>query len=79
MIAADHDRRFYLTGTHQFIKGQAGFLTFSLSEPADTGHGLRGMNERVTSMGGRLVARPRPSGGFQVTVVLPLSGAGAGG
>ncbi|MFZ1282730.1 MAG: sensor histidine kinase [Propionicimonas sp.] len=46
---------------------------------SDPGHGLRGMNERVTSMGGRLVARPRPSGGFQVTVVLPLSGAGAGG
>ncbi len=42
------------------------------SEP---GHGLRGMHERVTSMGGRMVARPRPSGGFQVTVVLPLTAA----
>lgn len=41
------------------------------------GHGLRGMNERVTSMGGRMVARPRPSGGFQVTVVLPLTAATA--
>jgi len=39
------------------------------------GHGLRGMHERVTSMGGRMVARPRPSGGFQVTVVLPLPAA----
>jgi signal transduction histidine kinase len=36
-----------------------------------TGHGLRGMNERVSSMGGRLLTRSRPSGGFQVTAVLP--------
>ncbi len=42
-------------------------------QATDPGHGLRGMNERVTSMGGRMVARPRPSGGFQVTVVLPLT------
>jgi len=38
----------------------------------EPGHGLRGMNERVTAMGGRLIARPRPAGGFQVTAVLPL-------
>jgi len=38
------------------------------------GHGLRGMNERVVAMGGKLVARPRPRGGFQVTAVLPLPG-----
>jgi signal transduction histidine kinase len=38
-----------------------------------TGHGLRGMNERVSSMGGRLLTRSRPSGGFQVTAVLPNS------
>ncbi|MEA4943955.1 MAG: sensor histidine kinase [Propionicimonas sp.] len=42
------------------------------TQTAQPGHGLRGMNERVTSMGGRMVARPRPSGGFQLTVVLPL-------
>ena len=42
-------------------------------QPTEPGHGLRGMTERVTSMGGRMVARPRPSGGFQVTVVLPLT------
>jgi signal transduction histidine kinase len=44
-------------------------------QPSQHGHGLRGMHERVTSMGGRMVARPRPSGGFQVTVVLPLPAA----
>ncbi|MCW5951910.1 MAG: sensor histidine kinase [Propionibacteriaceae bacterium] len=42
-------------------------------QTTEPGHGLRGMTERVTSMGGRMVARPRPSGGFQVTVVLPLT------
>jgi signal transduction histidine kinase len=36
------------------------------------GHGLRGMNERITSMGGQLLTRSRPSGGFQVTAVLPI-------
>ncbi len=38
------------------------------------GHGLRGMNERVTSMGGQLLTRSRPSGGYQVTAVLPIRG-----
>lgn len=43
------------------------------SESAESGgHGLRGMNERVTSMGGQLLTRSRPSGGFQVTAVLPV-------
>lgn len=36
------------------------------------GHGLQGMNERVASMGGTLITRARPQGGFQVTAVLPL-------
>ncbi|MEU6477547.1 sensor histidine kinase [Streptomyces sp. NPDC047017] len=37
-----------------------------------TGHGLIGMRERAASVGGRLRARPRPEGGFTVTVDLPL-------
>jgi signal transduction histidine kinase len=40
--------------------------------PQNPGHGLRGMHERVSSMGGRLLTRARPSGGFQVTAVLPI-------
>ena len=40
--------------------------------PQNPGHGLRGMSERVSAMGGRLLTRARPSGGFQVTAVLPL-------
>jgi signal transduction histidine kinase len=41
--------------------------------PQNPGHGLRGMHERVASMGGRLLTRARPSGGFQVTAVLPIA------
>lgn len=37
------------------------------------GHGLQGMRERVTSMGGRLDAAPVESGGFRVHAVLPLT------
>lgn len=36
------------------------------------GHGLRGMSERVASMGGRLEAHPQPRGGFLVRAALPL-------
>ena len=39
----------------------------------EPGHGLRGMNERVAAMGGRLTARPLPAGGFQVMAILPLA------
>ncbi len=37
------------------------------------GHGIRGMRERVGIVGGTLSAGPRPSGGFRVSAVLPLS------
>ena len=36
------------------------------------GHGLQGMRERVTSMGGRLSAGPRKEGGFCVMAKLPV-------
>jgi signal transduction histidine kinase len=35
------------------------------------GHGLRGMRERIESVGGHLEAEPDPSGGFTVTAQLP--------
>ena len=37
------------------------------------GHGLVGMRERATMLGGSLEAGPTPGGGFRVTTVLPLS------
>lgn len=39
------------------------------------GNGLRGMRERVESMGGQLVARPQPGGGFLVRAMIPMPGA----
>jgi signal transduction histidine kinase len=36
------------------------------------GHGLTGMRERVTLLGGSLSAGPAPNGGFVVSAVLPL-------
>nr|MDQ3641912.1 sensor histidine kinase [Actinomycetota bacterium] len=42
--------------------------------PGDgTGHGLVGMRERVTLLGGQLRAGPRAEGGFCVEARLPLS------
>jgi signal transduction histidine kinase len=40
----------------------------------EAGHGLLGMRERVSVYGGRLVARPRPEGGFELVATLPLDG-----
>ncbi|MFI7487674.1 sensor histidine kinase [Micromonospora echinaurantiaca] len=36
------------------------------------GHGLAGMRERVTALGGELAAGPRPGGGFRVAARLPV-------
>ncbi|GAA0938620.1 sensor histidine kinase [Actinocorallia libanotica] len=42
--------------------------------PPVPGTGLLGMRERVTALGGRLRAGPRPEGGFTVRAELPLGG-----
>lgn len=40
--------------------------------PGRAGHGLAGMRERVSALGGSLVTGPRPEGGFAVTATLPV-------
>jgi signal transduction histidine kinase len=42
--------------------------------PATNGHGLAGMRERVTLLGGTFTAGPAPGGGFEVTAQLPTGG-----
>ncbi len=39
------------------------------------GRGLAGLRERTAAAGGTLSAEPTPSGGFELSVTLPLSGA----
>jgi signal transduction histidine kinase len=43
------------------------------SPPGGPGHGLRGMRERVTMLGGALAAGAEPDGGYTVRAVLPLT------
>ena len=43
--------------------------------PTPGGHGIVGMRERVTALGGRLSAGPRPDGGYRVFAELPLRAA----
>lgn len=44
----------------------------SVPQPDRSGHGIRGMRERVTALGGILTAEPTPDGGFAVTALVPL-------
>ncbi|WP_329069050.1 sensor histidine kinase [Streptomyces sp. NBC_01429] len=42
-------------------------------EPDGGGHGLIGMRERVTALGGTLTAAPRYGGGFRTQAILPVN------
>ena len=48
-------------------------LVVSGARAAEGGHGLVGMRERATMLGGGLEAGPTGDGGFRVTAVLPVS------
>jgi signal transduction histidine kinase len=41
--------------------------------PAQAGHGIAGMRERVGMYGGEFHAGPRPGSGFRVTARFPLT------
>ncbi|MFI1863560.1 sensor histidine kinase [Streptomyces jumonjinensis] len=45
-------------------------------EASDGGHGLLGMRERVSALGGRLSTGPRFGGGYRVQAILPLQAHG---
>jgi len=47
------------------------------SPPAEPGHGLAGMRERVTLYGGKISVGPQAGGGFRVSAALPLAANGA--
>jgi signal transduction histidine kinase len=49
----------------------AGTTSGGGQRPAGTGLGLIGMRERVTALGGHLLAGPRDGGGFQVRAEFP--------
>ena len=51
----------------------AGMADGDGTRSAGTGLGLIGMRERVTALGGRLLAGPRDEGGFRVHAELPAS------
>ncbi|MFC7375138.1 sensor histidine kinase [Brachybacterium sp. GCM10030268] len=44
----------------------------TVAATSGSGHGLRGMQERVSLLGGSLVVGPDPSGGWTVSAVLPF-------
>jgi signal transduction histidine kinase len=51
----------------------------AMAAPDGTGHGLRGMRERVAAYGGRLQAGPRAAGGFAVAACIPYRPSGKDG
>jgi signal transduction histidine kinase len=52
--------------------GQAGPSAAADTAPVGRGFGLAGMRERVELLGGTFNAAPTPTGGFEVSAVLPF-------
>lgn len=46
----------------------------TLTAPAEEGHGIAGMRERATALGGTFEAGPRAEGGWRVAARLPVTG-----
>jgi two-component system sensor histidine kinase DesK len=49
------------------------------SDRDGAGHGLAGLSERAQALHGRVLAGPRPSGGYRLAVEVPVTGFGGGG
>ena len=49
-----------------------GTAALATPQPIPAGHGLAGMRERATALGGQLDAGPRDTGGWRVRALLPL-------
>jgi signal transduction histidine kinase len=69
-VSVDHDAGAVLL---RVANGPGGPADPSANENRP-GHGLTGMRERVSLLGGSLSAGPAPEGGFVVSAVLPLGG-----
>jgi signal transduction histidine kinase len=59
------------------VINQSSSLAKSTPPPEGEGHGLIGMRERLTMLGGTLDAGPRRDGGFRVAARVPLKAAGS--
>jgi signal transduction histidine kinase len=76
-----HGRHVTRVGVHvTYRRGQVGLEITSDGDPADVarvqagtaaGHGIVGMRERLSMLGGSLNAVPVPEGGFRVTATMP--------
>jgi signal transduction histidine kinase len=69
-VSVDHDAGAVLL---RVANGPGGPADLSANDTGP-GHGLTGMRERVSLLGGSLSAGPAPDGGFVVSAVLPLGG-----
>ena len=69
----------YAPGALRLTVEDDGKTVTQASRRKPDGHGIVGMRERVTALGGRLSAGPGPAGGYRVFAELPLRAAGAEG
>ncbi|GGQ75073.1 ATPase [Couchioplanes caeruleus subsp. azureus] len=58
---------------HARIVDDGGTAASVVPEPAGGGQGLAGMRERAALYGGSVTAGPRPAGGFEVVLTLPVA------
>jgi signal transduction histidine kinase len=72
-------RHAHATSAHVAVGTSGGALHIEVTDDGRggsggaEGHGLRGMGERATALGGRVDTGPRVEGGWRVWALLPLS------